>query len=203
MKNPSFARKAGIVGIISAILWVIAVIMQYSLNLVEPDGSALWLVNELIFLTALAGVAVGLLGFIAGGAVVSTFGKTAVILYVVGRGLIVFGGLVGLFVQGQDSPIFLVFPIGGMLGEISSLMIGIAVVTAKRWTGWQRWMPLAHFLVNFFAVSLPLALGVTPDGPGLVGELVMGAMWLGMALAVFTATADTRSYAMSPQASQQ
>jgi hypothetical protein len=203
MKNSSFARKAGIVGIIGAILWVMAVIMQYSLNLFEPDGSALWVVHQLIALTALAGVSVGFLGLIAGGAVGNMFGKTAVILYVVGRGLIIFGGLAGLFLQGQDNPIFLVFPIGGTLSDLAALLIGIAVVTAKRWTGWQRWMPLAHFLVNFFAVGLPLALGVTPDGPGMLGEIVMGTMWLGMALAVFTATGDTRSYAMSPQASQQ
>lgn len=203
MQNSSFARKAGIVGIIGAILWVIAVIMQYSLNLVEPDGSALWIVNELIFFLALAGVAGGFLGLIPSGAVANTFGKTAVILYAVSRGLIILGGLANLFLQEQDSPIFLVFPIGGMLSDIAGLLIGIAVVTAKRWTGWQRWMPLAHFLVIFFAVSLPLGLGVTPDGPGMAGELVMGAMWLGVALAVFTSAAEPRSYVVSPQAAQQ
>ncbi len=203
MQNPSLARKAGIVGIIGSVLWVIAVLMQHSLNLYELDGSALSIAHELIFLTALTGVAVGFLGLIPGGAVASTFGKTAVILYVVGRGLIIFGGLAGLLLQGQDSPIFLVFPIGGTLGDLAALLIGIAVIRAKRWTGWQRWMPMVHFLVVFFAVSLPLGLGLTPDGPGTAGELVMGAMWLGVALAVFTSAASLRSYAADPQPSQQ
>ena len=202
MQNPSLARKAGIVGIIGAILWVIAVIMQYSFNLSEPDGSALWLVHQLIAMTALAGVAVGFLGLIPGGAVANTFGKTAVILYAVSRGLIILGGLANLFLQGQDSPIFLVFPIGGTLGDIAALLIGIAVVTAKRWTGWQRWMPLAHFLVTFFGINLPMALGAT-NGPGMVGELVQGVMWLGVSLAVFTSAVNPRSYAVTPQASRQ
>ncbi|HRS75424.1 MAG TPA: hypothetical protein P5282_10850 [Anaerolineaceae bacterium] len=203
MESSSLARKAGMIGIIGAILWLIAVIMQYSLNLVEPDGSALWIVNELIFLTALACVAVGFLGLISGGAVANTFGKTVVILYAVSRGLIIIGGLANLFEVGQDSLLFVVFPIGGILSDISALLIGIAVVTAKRWTGRQRWMPLVHFLVIFFAVSLPLALGVTPDGPGMAGELIMGVMVLGVALAVFKSAANPRSYAVSPQAAQQ
>lgn len=200
MQNPSLARRAGMIGIIGAILWMIAVIMQYSFNLSEPNESVLSTVIELIFLISLAGVAVGFLGLIPGGAVVNTFGKTTVILYAVSRGFIIFGGLAGLFLQGQESPIGLVFPIGGVLGDISALLIGIAVITARRWAGWQRWMPLAHFLVLFFAVSLPLGLGLTPDGPGLPGELVMGVMLLGVALAVFTSAANLHSYAATPQA---
>ncbi len=203
MVNSSSARKMGIVGIIGSVLWMVAVIMQSSLNLFVPDGSALRLAHQLVALTALAGVAVGFLGLIPGGAVVNTFGKTAVILYAVSRGLIIVGGLAGLFLQGQESPIGLVFPIGGMLADITALLIGIAVITARRWTGWQRWMPLAHFLVLFFAVSLPLGLGLTPDGPGTVGELVMGTMYLGVALAVFTSAADLRAYGAAPQPSQQ
>jgi hypothetical protein len=203
MKQKSFAGKAGIVGIIGAVLWMIAVIMQFSFNLFEADGSVLWVAHQLIAMTAMAGVVVGFLGLIPGGAVVNTFGKTAVILYAVARGLIVIGGLAGLFLQGQESPFPLLFPIGGILGDIAALLIGIAVVTAKRWTGWQRWMPLAHFLVLFFAISLPFGLGVTPDGPGMAAELVSGVMWLGVAMAVFKSAGDTRSYAVSPKVLQQ
>jgi hypothetical protein len=202
MQNPTLARKAGIVGIISAVLWLAAVIMQYSLNLFQADGSGLWLLHQLIAMTALAGVAVAFLGLIPGGAVVNAFGKTAVILYAIGRGLIILGGLANLFLHGQDSPIFLVFPIGGMLGDIAALLIGIAVITAKRWSGWQRWMPLVHFLVTFFAINLPMSLGAM-DGPGMAGELVQGAMWLGVALAVFTSAASAHSYTVMPQSSQQ
>lgn len=202
MVNSSLARKAGIVGIIGAILWMMAVIMQYSLNLVEPEGSALWLVHQLIAMTGLAGVAVGFLGLIPGGAVVNNFGKTAVILYAVSRGLIILGGLVNLFLEGQDSPFILVFPIGGILGDIAALLIGITVITAKRWTGWQRWVPLAHFLLTFFGINLPMALGAM-DGPGMAGELIQGVVWLGVALTVFTSAANSRSYAVTPQASQQ
>lgn len=203
MQNSSLARKAGIIGIIGAVLWMIAVIMQYSLNLFEPDGSLLRTVHQLIALTAMACVVVGFLGLIPGGAVVNRFGKIAVYLYALARGLLILGGLVGVFLQGQDTPFFLVFPIGGTLSDLAALLIGIAVINAKRWTGWQRWMPLAHFLVIFFAVSLPLGLGLTLDGPGMISELIQGVMWLAVALAVFTSAAHLRSYAAAPQPSQQ
>ncbi len=203
MVDPSLARKMGIVGIMGAGLWVISVIMQYSLNLFAPDGSFLRTIHQLIALTAMAGAAVGFLGLIPGGAVVNWFGKAVVFLYAAARGLIILGGLVGLFMQGQDTPFFLVFPIGGMLSDLAALLIGIAVVTAKRWTGWQRWMPLVHFMVVFFALSLPFGLGLMPDGPGMISELVQGVMWLGVALAVFTSAASIRAFAVTPQASQQ
>lgn len=203
MQTPSLARKAGIVGIIGATLWMISVIMQYSFNLFEPDGSPLRIMHQLVAMTAMAGVAVGFLGLIPGGAVVNTFGKTVVVLYAAARGLIILGGLAGLFLQGQESPFLLIFPIGGTLSDIAALLISIAVVTAKRWTGWQRWMPPAHFIVTFFALSLPIGLGLMPDGPGMASELVQGVVWLGVALVVLTSAANPRSNAVSPQALQQ
>jgi hypothetical protein len=33
-----------------------------------------------------------------------------------------------------------------------------------------------------------MLLGVTPDGPGMIPELLNGVMWFGIGLAVFTAS---------------
>jgi len=33
---------------------------------------------------------------------------------------------------------------------------------------------------------LPIPLGITPDGPGLLAELLLGGAWLIVGLAVFT-----------------
>jgi hypothetical protein len=179
------ARKAGVIGMAGAILWMISVIMQNRLGLFTPDGSALWVAHELMAMTAIVGMVIGYLGLIWGGAVQSRFGKIAVYLYAFGYGLIVIAGLAGVLLQTQDTPISILFPIGGALWDLGALLTGIAVITAKRWTGWQRFMPLVSFLVIFFAVTLPLIVGAT-DGPGVIGELIMGACWLGVALAVYT-----------------
>ncbi len=196
MQNTSLARKAGIVGMASAILWMVSVIMQKSLGLSSPDGSALWVAHELMAMTAIVGMVIGFLGLIWGGAVQSRFGKMAVYLYAFGYGLIVVAGLAGVLLQTQDTPISILFPIGGTLWDLGALLTGIAVITAKRWTGWQRFMPLVNFLVIFFAVNLPLIVGAT-DGPGMIGELIMGACWFGVALAVYTMQARN----VAPQSS--
>ena len=184
MQNTSLARRAGIIGMASAILWIVSVIMQKSLGLSSPDRSALGVADELIAMTAITGMVIGFLGLIWGGAVQSRFGKMAVYLYAFGYGLIVVASLAGYYCKRRQTH-FHLFPIGGALWDVGALLTGIAVVTAKRWTGWQRFMPLVSFLVIFFAVNLPVIVGAT-DGPGMIGELIMGACWFGVALAVYT-----------------
>lgn len=201
MQNTSLARKAGVVGIVAAGLWIVSVIMQYSFGLFNPDGSPLWIAHQLLAMAALAGMVVGYLGLTWGGAVQSRPGKAGVYLYVIGYGLIIVAGLAGLLLQAQDSPIFMLYPLGGILYDLGALLAGIAVITAKRWTGWQRFMPLVSFLVIFFGVNLPNFLGVT-DGPGMIGELIMAVCWFGVALAVYTTQAKGAALPSSPVAGQ-
>jgi len=182
---------------VAAGLWIVSVIMQYSFGLFNPDGSPLRIAHQLLAVAALAGMVVGFLGLIWSGAVQSRLGKTGVYLYAIGYGLIIVAGLAGLLLQGQDSPVFMLYPLGGILYDLGALLAGIAVITAKRWTGWQRFMPLMSFLVIFFAVNLPNFLGVT-DGPGMIGELLMGACWFGVALAVCTTQAKGAALQSSP-----
>lgn len=201
MQNPSLARKAGVVGMVAAGLWIASVIMQNSLGLFNPDGSPLRIAHQLLAMAALAGMVVGFLGLIWGGAVQSRLGKAGVYLYAIGYGLIIVAGLAGLLLQGQDSPVFMLYPLGGILYDLGALLAGIAVMTAKCWTGWQRFMPLVSFLVIFFGVNLPNFLGVA-DGPGMIGELIMGACWFGVALAVYTTQAKDATLPSSPVAGQ-
>lgn len=176
---------AGIVGMVGALVWIFSVFMQNQYDLFGPGSGPLYPVHQLLAFVALAGMAIGFGGLVWGGAVVNRFGKTAVSLYAIGWGLIILAGLVGLILQTDDSPIFILYPIGGLLTDVGGLLIGIAVIVARQWSGWQRFMPLLSFLTIFFGVNLPSTLGAT-DGPGMVGELIMGACWFGVALAVFT-----------------
>jgi hypothetical protein len=38
-----------------------------------------------------------------------------------------------------------------------------------------------------------MLLGLTPDGPGMLAELLMGVVWFGIGLAVFTAYQQSES----------
>jgi hypothetical protein len=54
------------------------------------------------------------------------------------------GGIMALIVHADDTPIFLVFPVGGLMMDVGALFTGIVVIKDKQWSGWQRFMPLIY-----------------------------------------------------------
>ncbi len=202
MANGSTARKAGIVGMIGAGLWMISVIIQFGLNLSQSYQDPLYVLHEVMVIVASLGIAIGYLGLIWGGAVKNVFGKVSVSLIIIGPVLIAIVALAGIVMQSIDSPIEILAPISDLLGVVGGLLTGIAVITAKRWTGWQRFVPLASFLIQFLVVELPLAVR-NNGGPGMLGLLVQGVCWFAVALAVFTKTTADRAISLNPQASRQ
>jgi hypothetical protein len=188
MSISSRMRTAGIIGMAGGVFWIISIIMEYSLGLFDHDGS---LLDSICTLLALAGMScsmAGFLGLLWGQFFRGRLGPIGVIMYILGWGLIFIGGLGLLVLSTGDSPLFLVFPIGGNLHDFGFLFIGIATVISGRWSGWQRWMPLVGAVVSILTMGLPMLLGLTPDGPGMIPELLMGAVWFGIGLAVFTAS---------------
>ena len=187
MENSSLlTQRAGIIGLIGSFLWVASVIMQHSLGLFGPESGSLWVAHQLLAFSAIVCVMIGFMGLIWGGAVENLYGKASVYLYIFSWALIVLAGLVLLVLPSGDNPIFILFPVGGILADLGALLTGIAVILARLWKGWQRFMPMANFVIVFALINLPSYLNNT-DGPGFVGELIMGVCWFGVALAVFTA----------------
>lgn len=187
MHTSSRARTAGIIGMAGSVLWIISLIMEYSLGLFTFDGSQLQIADQLLSLAGMSCSMAGFLGLLWGQAFRGRLGPAGIVMHILGWGLIFIGGLGLLVIGPAESPLFLVFPIGGNLHDFGYLFIGIATVTSGRWSGWQRWMPLVAAVVTLLTVGLPMLLGATPDGPGLIPELLMGAMWFGIGLAVVTA----------------
>lgn len=187
MHSSSHARVAGAIGIVGSGLWLISVIVQYRLGLFTPDGSPLRVAHQLLALTGMSGAMAGFIGLIWGQCFHGRLGPAGVIAYVLGYALIVVGGLALLIIGPVESPLFLLFPIGGLLQDIGYLFFGIATLRSARWHGWQRWAPLLAAAIGLLAIGIPMLTGIAPDGPGLLAELLLGGAWLGVGLAVFTA----------------
>lgn len=187
MHSSSRARAMGALGIVGSSLWLISVVMQHRLGLFTPDGSPLQVAHELLALAGMIGAMIGFLGLLWGQCFQGRLGPAGVIIYVVGYGLIVLGGLALLVAGPVESPLFLVFPIGGLLQDVGYLLFGIATLSSARWRGWQRWTPLLAATVGLLVIGIPILAGITPDGPGLLAELLLGGAWLGVGLAVFSA----------------
>jgi hypothetical protein len=168
------------------VLWIISVIVQYSLGLFEPDGSPVWVIHQLLALAGMICSMAGFLGLLWGQAFRGRLGPIGIIMHILGWVLIAIGGLALLLIGPAENPVFLVFPIGGNLHDFGYILIGIATIISGRWSGWQRWVPLVAAVVNILTMGLPMLLGVAPDGPGMIAELLNGVMWFGIGLAVFT-----------------
>lgn len=199
MQNPSLARKAGIVGMAGAGLWAIVNVLEVSFSLFPPNGSGLlYVINQILALVALGAIAWGILGIIWGGGVSGRFGKIAVWIFSMGHILIVVGGLMALVVRADDTPVFIVFPIGALMMDAGALLTGIAVIRDKRWDGWQQFMPLIYAIYLWLAIEIPFMTGAYGDG-GPVGlvEVIQDMGLFLIALAVYT-TQSSQLVAQNP-----
>jgi hypothetical protein len=189
MNNTNLARRAGMAGIAGAVLWIIGIIWEYGLGLQPPGEGPMFVANQLLFLMAMAGIAVGYLGVLWGNGISGRFGKISTGMVALGYLLLIVVSFLQLFLTNEESPIFILFPIGGLLMAFGVLMTGIGVARAGSWSGWQRWMPLVYAIFFWLVLQIPLITGVTPDGPGMAAEILWGIGLFLVALATYTATA--------------
>ena len=175
MKSEIFNRNLGSIGMAGALLWILSLILEYSLGLQPPAGEGLlYTANQLLAFIALVCVAVGYFGIKSSGGVITRFGNISVWLFFVGYFLIVLGGIFALALKADDSPIFILLPIGGLLMALGAIFTGFSVMKANAWLGWRRFMPLIYAAYLWLAIMIPNIIGFYSDGPGFVPELFQG-----------------------------
>jgi len=175
MKSQIFNRNLGSIGMAGATLWILSLILEYSLGLQPPAGEGLlYTANQFLAFIALVCVAVGYFGIRSSGGVTTRFGHMSVWLFSVGYFLIVLGGIFALILKADDSPIFILLPIGGLLMAIGAIFTGFSVMKANTWLGWRRYIPLTYAAYLWLAIMIPNILGFYSDGPGFVPELFQG-----------------------------
>jgi hypothetical protein len=184
-------------GMAGAVLWVLMIGVEYAFGLQPPDGEGpLFIANQLLFFVAMVAIAFSYLGIYWGGGAVTRFGKISTGMVALGYLLLVVGGIFVLFLGEDESPIFIIFPIGGTMMSWGVLLTGIAVARAGSWKGWQRWMPLAYAAFYWLGIEIPFIAGIYPDGPGMVPEIFMGIGLFLVALATYTAAAEDTAVAV-------
>ena len=191
MTNIALARKAGMAGMAGAVLWVLMIGVEYAFGLQPPNSEGpLFIANQLLFFVAMAAIAFGYLGIFWGGGARGRFGKISTGMVALGYLLLVVAGIFVLFLGEDESPIFILFPIGGAMMSLGVLLTGINVARAGTWSGWQRWMPLVYAAFLWLGIEIPFIAGIYPDGPGMVPEIFQGVGLFLVALATYTATAE-------------
>jgi hypothetical protein len=188
MKSTTRARVSGMIGMVSAGLWLVALWLEYRYHLQPPgDGSPMYLADQVIFFIALIGyltVLLGLWGSSAAGD--GIFAKISVGIFIAGLASLVVAQVVQLLTNNPD---FFLFPVGGICQLVGGLLTGIAVVTARRWDGWQRFAPMLQGLFYLIALFIPLA--ISNQSPTPLGESLWQITWFITSLALFTMSSPT------------
>ena len=180
-------RNAGLISMFGGALWFISNILEETFDLFPPNGEGpLYVTNQILAQIALIAVALGFLGIKWYKGTTSRVGHFSVWAFTVGYLLIIVGGISALILRRDDTPIFLVFPIGSLLMNLGSLVTGIAVVKEALWKGWTRYMPIVYAAYLWIGIEIPFMLGMYGEGgPGPVPmELIqdVGLFFVGLAI---------------------
>ena len=183
MNSNNQIRISSIVGMSSAGFWLIALFIEYRFGLLPPgNGSWLYNVDQVIFFLALAGYLILLLGLWKSKAVGNgTFGKISLGIFIAALVALIIAWLAQLV---KKDPNFFLYPIGGILQLLGGLLTGIAIVTAKRWNGWQRFAPLLQGL--YYLILFILLVVGNSQNPSPAGEGLWQVTWFLTSLALFT-----------------
>jgi hypothetical protein len=175
------AQAAGLVGMASAVLFFVGLLIEYRYDLFPPGGGTLYLANQIMFFVAMTGLVMMLWGMRQSGAGGDgRLARLSLTLFPLGLAAIILGGIMGLFTQSQDSPLI---PIGALIMVVFGLLSGIAVARAGRWQGWTRFAPLLQGVYYAILVASIALSGF--DGPTQLTESLWMVTWFLTSLALY------------------
>jgi hypothetical protein len=183
MNSKHQVRVSSVVGMASAGLWLVALVVEYRFGLQPPgNGSLMYFANQIMFLIALAGYLIMLWGLWKSKAAGDgLFGKISLGIFIAGLASLLIAQIAQWLTNNPD---FFLFPVGGILQLLGGLLTGIAVVTARRWNGWQRFAPLLQGVYYLIVLFVPIA--IANRSPTQLGESIWQVTWFITSLALFT-----------------
>lgn len=182
MERTGRIRHTGQILIGAGLLWAIAIVIEYRYSLKPPNHGSLYAIDQGMFLVAQVGYVTGIFGLRrAHAAGDGWFGKLALSLFALGWITLIVAAPLAWITRNNNLPLF---PIGGLMAMLGGVLAGIAVVLARRWTGWRRFTVLFYALYYLLVMLLPLF--ILRQGPTLVTESLWGLAWLPMGAALAT-----------------
>jgi hypothetical protein len=183
MEHSHRIRTAGTSCVTGVVLWMIAFLTEYGLGLRSADTRTLFYLNQALFFVAAACWVVAIIGLIwARAAGDGWFGKFALGLFTFGWSVLTVSIPIGAITEYGN----ILAPIGGLISGLGALLAGIAIATARRWHGWQRWAVLFYALYYWFGMLL---LGeITNQDPDLFRKIIWALAWLPIGFALISVT---------------
>jgi hypothetical protein len=173
----------GIVGMAGALVFFIALIIEYRYGLFPPGGGALFAANQIMFIVAMTGLFVLLLGMrmdkVGGDGWPA---RLILTFFPLGWLALILASSISLIDGSGDN---LLYPIGGLSNLLFGLLTGIVVLRAGRWQGWTRFAPLlqaTYYLVIMFGLTPILTGSIEPT---FLTESLWMVTWFLMGVALY------------------
>ena len=174
-RTPGTVRTAGVLCAIGGAGWLVNGVL--SLVMSQPSGAA-FAISEVFWIVIQSLLLIGVVGLALSGAAPGWFGGISLGLALLGRADFVAAEIHSLII-GDDSDLL---PLGALITAVGMTLVGVAVLRAKRWGGWQRFTPLLAGIYPFvamfpfiFITEEPSMLAIT--GWGLLWTLLGYALW--------------------------
>lgn len=183
MNRENFVRLAGACCLLGGVLWVAVAGVSALLGVASAaDGAAFWAV-ESAWLVLQVLLLVGVVGLaLSGAAGRGRFAMFALGLALLGRTVFVLAEAHCLAIGSDQSPLL---PLGAIVTAIGTLLAGFAVLLARRWRGWRRYVVLATGVYPF--VSMFPFLVANGGEPSIVLIALWGLPWALLGYTLYTA----------------
>ncbi len=180
MANTERNRLAGSACAVGGALWVIVLMADVVAHRSVYGSAASYRVWEALLVLVQALLLAGVVGLAWSGAVgAGRLGRIGLGFALLGRTSFLLGEFHS-FVQGKDDEVLV--PLGALVTGLGMLLVGIAVVRARRWEGWHRIIPLLTGLYPFVAMFPIIAITGEPS-PLMIA--LWGLLWVLLGLVLY------------------
>jgi len=182
-------RAAGVLCAVGGADWLANGVL--SLVISQPSGMG-FAISEVFWIAIQSLLLIGVVGLALSGAAPGWFGGIALGIALLGRVVFVLAEIHSLSI-GDDTSFLL--PLGALITAVGMTLVGIAVLRAKRWGGWQKFTPLLAGIYPFLAM-FPLIF-ITEE-PSMLTITGWGLPWLLLGCAIWSSSREQRTPPSAP-----
>ncbi len=175
-------RTAGLLCAIGGAGWLVSGLVLSVAG--QLDGAG-FVVSQVAWILIQSLLLIGVVGLAFSGAAPGWFGGVALGIALLGRVDFVAAEVHSLVI-GEDS---ILLPLGALVTAVGMTLVGVAVLRANRWRGWQRYAPLVAGVYPLVAM-FPLIF-VTGE-PSMLAIAIWGLPWLALGYARYSTSTRER-----------
>ena len=169
-------RTAGLLCAVGGAGWLVNGLAFLVMS--QADGSA-FVVSQVAWILIQSLLLIGVIGLALSGVAPGWFGALSLGIALLGRADFVVAEVHSLFIGAES----ILLPVGALVTAVGMTLVGVAVLRAGRWGGWQRYTPLLAGVYPFVAMFPFIFIS---GEPSMLAVTVWGLPWLLLGYALYS-----------------